>query len=218
MKGLGRNIRFMMGRFHESLILTGVIFLFTFIVLNIGNEDVVARMKEAGPLYYLLLMVILILCTIGFGESYLPTIVSVGASRKPTATGMLLSQHIFMLEQLAFLFVVAVLLESSKSMQAVRICPLGTVALLVLILGIGNLFNAIDINGHKLFGVIAGFVLGTSAIVFVLVIAIKCDFNINVEVFRTYNSWWLLLLGLVVDLVGAYFYYKAVTKVDLKLA
>ena len=218
MKGLGRNIRFLMGRFHESMILTSGIFIFVFTLLNIGNENIVARMKEAGPSYYLFLMLIWFLCTIGFGESYLPTIVSAGASRKPTATGMLLCQHIFMLEQLVVLFVLAVWLESSKSMQAVRICPLGTATLLIFTLGMGNLLNAISINGYKLFATTAAIVLPISVSVGALVLAIKCDFNMNVEVFRTYNSWWLLLLGVAVDLVGAYLYYKVVTKVDLKLA
>ena len=103
-------------------------------------------------------------------------------------------------------------------MQIVRNCPLGIVALLVLILGVGNVINAFSIKGYKLFAIIAAFVLSAASCVFVIVLTIKSDFGRSIEVFRAYNSWWLLLLGLVVDLVGFYFYYKTVTKVDLKLA
>ena len=110
------------------------------------------------------------------------------------------------------------MLESSKSMQIVRSCPWGIMALLVLILGVGNIINAFSIKGYKLFAIIAAFVLSVASFVCLIVIMIKSDFGINIEVFRTYNIWWLLLLGVAVDLIGAYFYYKAVTKVDLKLA
>ncbi len=218
MTGLGRNVRFMMGRFHKSLIQTVGIFLISYVLLNVGSEDFVSEMSEAGPLYYSMLMMVLFLCAISFGESYISTLVSIGTSRKPAATGMLLAMHIFLLEQLVVLFGLAAWIESSKSMQIVRNCPLGIVALLVLILGVGNIINAFSIKGYKLFAIIAAFVLSAASCVFVIVLTIKSDFGRSIEVFRAYNSWWLLLLGLVVDLVGVYFYYKVVTKVDLKLA
>lgn len=218
MTGLGRNVRFMIGRFHKSLIQTVVIFLVSYVLLNVGSEDFVTKMSEAGPLYYFILMIVLFLCAVSFGEAYFPTIVSSGSSRKPASIGMLLSQHIFVLEQLVVLFVLAALIENSKSMQIVRNCPLGIVALLVLILGVGNIINAFSIKGYTLFAIIAAFVLSVASCVFLIVITIKSEFGINIEVFRTYNNWWLLLLGLIVDLVGVYYYYKVVTKVDLKLA
>ena len=84
---------------------------------------------EEGSFYFLILETILIVSAMSFGDAYCPTLVSFGAARKPAAGGMLLSQHLFMLEQLTILFVLAALIENSKTMQAIRICPLGTAAL-----------------------------------------------------------------------------------------
>lgn len=61
-------------------------------------------------------------------------------------------------------------------------------------------------------------ILAGLAIAFVVVMGVKCDFEINVEVFRPFNSLWLLLAGLAVDFVGVFMYFKAVSKVDLKLS
>lgn len=218
MKGLGRNVRFMMNRFHKFLILTGGIFLITFTLMNIGRGDFIAKMVEEGSFYFLILETILIVSAMSFGDAYCPTLVSFGAARKPAAGGILLSQHLFMLEQLTILFVLAALIENSKTMQAIRICPLGTAALLVLILGIGSLINAISLNGHRVCAGITMTILAGLAIAFVVVMGVKCDFEMNVEVFRPFNSLWLLLAGLAVDFVGVFMYFKAVSKVDLKLS
>lgn len=173
---------------------------------------------EEGSFYFLILETILIVSAMSFGDAYCPTLVSFGAARKPAAGGMLLSQHLFMLEQLTILFVLAALIENSKTMQAIRICPLGTAALLVLILGIGSLINAISLNGHRVCAGITMTIVAGLAIAFVVVMGVKCDFEINVEVFRPYNSLGLLLAGLAVDFVGVFMYFKAVSKVDLKLS
>lgn len=218
MKGLGRNVRFMMGMFHKCQIQTYLIFFLVFALLNILKENALTRITEEGPFYLLVVMLVLVLSAMGFGDAYYPTMVSFGNARKPAALGMLLSQHVFLLEQMVILFVVAVLAEKSKCMQAIRFCPLGTIALLLFILGIGILINTISLSGHKVCAGIIMFVFVFAAIMLAIAVGVKYDFEINIAVFMLYNNWWLLLIGLVVDLLGAAVYYKTVTKVDLKLA
>ena len=114
------------------------------------------------------------------------------------------------------LFVVAVFVEDNACMAAVRACPLGSVAVVFALAGIGHLINAMSIREHK---VCAG-ILAFALVCILMVAGIVFDkvFEKSAEMLVPYNNIWILLAGLAVTGIGAGVFYKTVLKADLKLA
>lgn len=215
MNGFRRNVKLLMGWWHEVQIVIYLIFFLVLAFFCVLDKEGLPLMVEQVPSFLLYIMFALILIVIGMDAGYYRIMVYFGSSRSPAALGMFFSHHIVVLEQLIILLVVATLVENNESMEIVRTCPLGIIAVFLLLLGSGYLVNAISLSGHK---VCAGILEYTLACVFViLVVCIDVAFpgQISAEML---NNIWILLTGLVVDFIGTVVYFKTVMKADLKLA
>lgn len=215
MKGFGRNVKLLMGWLHEAQIVIYLIFCLVLTFFCILDKGGLLTIVEQVPsfLFYFVFAVILIVVEMNAG--YFRIMVYFGSSRGMTAFGMFFSQHIVLLEQLLILFVTATLVEKNENMEIVRACPLGIIAIFLLLLGSGYLVNAIKLSGHKVCAGILEYTLAVAFVILVVCVEVVLQVEINAEML---NNAWFLLAGLAVDLIGAAVYLKTVTRVDLKLA
>lgn len=215
MKGLGRNVKLLMGWWHQVQIVIYLLFLLVLTFFRIFDKEGLPLMVEEIPSFLLYIMFAVVLIVIGMDAGYYRIMVYFGSSRRPAALGMFFSQHMVVLEQLLILFLMTVFVENNESMETARACPLGIIAFFLFLLGSGYLVNAISLSGHK---VCAGILAYALAVVFViLVVCVEVAFQVEVSA-RMLNNVWFLLAGLVMDLIGAVVYLKTVMKADLKLA
>jgi len=215
MKGFGRNVKLLMGWWHQVQIAIYLIFFLVLAFFCILDKEGLSLMVEQVPSFLLYIMFALILIVIGMDAGYYRIIVYFGSSRRPAALGMFFSQHMVVLEQLFILFVIAILAENNESMETVRACPLGIIAFFLLLLGSGYLVNAISLSGHKVCAGILAYALAVAFVILVVCIDVAFPGQISAELL---NNAWFLLAGLAVDLIGAVVYLKTVMKADLKLA
>lgn len=216
MKGFGRNVKLLLGRGHRIQIMVYLSFFLVLAFLAILDTEALPQMVEMVATFLLLVMFGMVLIIMGMGECEYAMMVYFGSSRRPAAWAMLLSQYIFLLEQSIILFVVATLVENNECMKAVRFCPLGIIAIVLALTGIGHFINAMSFSGHKLCaGILAFILLGSPMVVLVI---FSTALEVNAEMFIPYNNIGVLLVGLAVAVIGAVAYFKTVTKVDLKLA
>lgn len=215
MKGFGRNVKLLLGRGHRVQIVVYLAFVFVLAFFAILDTEALPQMVEMVTTYLLFLIFVMVLIIMGMGEVDYTMMVYFGSSRRPAAWAMLLSQYVFLVEQLIILFVVAALVENNECMKAVRACPLGIIAFLITLAGIGHLVNAISLSGHK---ICAGILAFSLAFIPMIVLAIfGTTFEMGAEMLIPYNSIWVLLVGLAVAVIGAIVYFKTVTRADLKL-
>ena len=216
MKGFGRNVKLLIGKGHISQLVIYALCLLVFTFFCIIDTEFFPKVVEEAPTFLLLVMFVVILIIIGMGEGGCLTMVYFGSSRRPAAWAMLLTQYVFLLEQLIILFVVAALVENNACMKVVRVWPLGSIAIVLSLAGIGNIVNALSISGHKICaGILAFILLGSPMVVLVI---FSTALEVNAEMLIPYNHIWVLLIGLAVTVIGDVVYFKTVTKVDLKLA
>lgn len=218
MKGFGRNVKYLSGILLNMQMVVYLILILVFAILCLRVENPLTKFMEEMPFYLLLVTFMLILISAVFAEYYCYTMVFLGSTRKTAAVGILISIHAFGILQMVILFGLAILAGNNASTQVIRLCPLGTIALLLLIMGVGLLLVSLSLRGHKVCVGIMVFVLTFVAIGLLAEISTKFAIGTNMDLLTSCNSLWLLLVGLAVDLVGAFLYYKTVTKVDLKLA
>lgn len=215
MKGLGRNVKLLMGWWHQVQIVIYLLFLLILTFFRILDKEGLPLMVEEIPSFLLYIMFVVVLIVIGMNAGYYRIMVYFGSSRRPAALGMFFSQHMVLLEQLLILFVIAILAENNESMETVRACPLGIIAFFLLLLGSGYLVNAISLSGHKVCAGILACALVVAFVILVVCIDVAFPGQISAEML---NNVWFLLGGLVADLLGAVVYLKTVMKADLKLA
>lgn len=215
MKGLGRNVKLLMGWWHQVQIVIYVLFFLVLAFLCILDKEGLPLMVEQVPSFLLYIMFAVVLIVIGMDAGYYRSMVYFGSSRRPAALGMFFSQHMVVLEQMFILFVIAILAENNESMETVRACPLGIIAFFLLLLGSGYLVNAISLSGHKVCAGILTYVLSFTLVIFVVCVEVAFQVEISAKML---NNVWFLLAGLAVDLIGAAVYLKTVMKADLKLA
>lgn len=215
MKGFRRNVKLLMGWWHQVQIAIYLIFFLVLAFFCILDKEGLSLMVEQVPSFLLYIMFAVVLIVIGMDAGYYRIIVYFGSSRRPAALGMFFSQHMVLLEQLLILFVTATLVEKNENMEIVRACPLGIIAIFLLLLGSGYLVNAIKLSGHKVCAGILEYTLAVAFVILVVCVEVVLQVEINAEML---NNAWFLLAGLAVDLIGAAVYLKTVTRVDLKLA
>ncbi len=218
MKGLGRNVKLLIGWVHEVQIVVYLILFLVLAFLGIGDKEALPIMVEQIPSLLLFVMFMVVLIVISMGEGDYTMLVYFGSSRRLAAWGILFSQCIFLLEQLVILFVAAVLVENNVCMEIVRACPLGIIAVLLLIVGSGHFINAISLSGHKVCAGILAFASVCVPTILVIYMSAVFHAEISAEMLMPYNNIWILLVGLAVDLIGAVVNFKTVLKADLKLA
>ncbi len=212
MKGFGRNVRLLIGKGHISQLVIYTLCLLVFAFFCIMDTEFFPKVVEEAPTFLLLVMFVVMLIIIGMGEGGCLTMVYFGSSRRPAAWAMLLTQYVFLLEQLIILFVVAALVENNACMKVVRVWPLGSIAIVLSLAGLGNIVNALSIRGHKVCAGILAFILT------VVFIVSGTAIEMSEEMFIPCNNIGVLLIGLAVTVIGDVVYFKTVTKVDLKLA
>jgi len=218
MKGLGRNVKYLLGILLGIQVFVYLMFFLIFGIFCFLEDGALTTFKEAIPFYMLMVTFTLILTAIGFAQYYCINMVSFGSARKPAAIGMLISEHVFLVLQIVIVIGVSAFIENSVLMKVINFCPLGIIALILLIMGIGLLLVTLSLKGHGVWVAVISFTL---VFVFILVIAIigaKFEIEMNEALFGSYNNPGVLAVGLAVDLIGSVVYYKTVRKVDLKLA
>ena len=217
MKGLGRNMKYLIGREHMVQILTYIVFVLTFAFLGVLDNEVLPEILKEIPSFLLLISFMLILIVMGMGEVDYLLMNYFGSCRRAAAWGLFLTQHFFLVEQFIILNVVAALAKNNGCMKLLKAVPLGSIAIVLVLVGIAYFINAISISGHK---VCAGILLFTLVCVFFIIIfylSKMYEIKLSAEMLIPYNNIWILLSGVVMDLLGAVVFYKTVTKVDLKL-
>ena len=218
MRGLGRNVKFMMGfllRFQVKCYL-----LITIICVLFGGvrHGIKSLVNETIPFYlFVSSLTFILVCAMSYSDMYYNTMVSQGSARKPAALGMLLSQYIFTGMQLVILFTMAMITENNWSL-AIKTCPLGLLAVCFIILAVGVICATLSMSGHNVWAVCLLFTFIIAGIALVVIIGFRHDFTWSAEMVKPYNNLWFLAAGVVLEVIGSIAYYKTVQKVDLKLA
>lgn len=218
MKGLGRNVKFMTGFFLKLEIKCYLFLALMWVVFGRLNDGIGPFVNEQAPFYIFWISVALVLITaMSHSDVYFKAMVSQGSARKPAALGMLLSQYIFMGMQLVFLFGIAFLTTGIWSIS-IKNCPMGILAVMFILQGVGILCAALAMSEHSVWAVILflGLVLG--CVLAGVLLGFKHDFVWSAGMLKPYNSLWFLAVGVVLEVIGSFAYYKTVQKVDLKLA
>ena len=218
MKGLGRNVKYLSGILLASHIATYIAFCISFGLLCFWEEEPLILLKETLPASLVAVTFLLILVAICFAESWCCTLVSLGSIRKTAAVGILTSEHVFLVLQIGIVLGLAYFVEENAFMQMISACPLGVIFLILLIVGVGLLLVSLNLKGHVVLTAILGVTLYAVLILLVGIVGTRFAIEMNKELLMPYNNWGLLAAGLAIDLLGAFVYYKTVTKVDLKLA
>ncbi len=218
MKGLGRNVKLLMGKWNaEQIVIYGMFFLI-YIFMAIWNIETFPQILEGLPVFLMGIMVIVVLIILAMGEVDCISMVFFGSSRKPAALGILLTQHIFLLEQLILLYVVVALAEKSEFVKVVRMLPLVIIAIVLCYAGMIHFIHALSLSGHKVCAGILAFATVLVPVILLLYVEVVFQVEMSVELISPFNNIWVLLAGLAVDLIGAVVYLKTVMKADLKLA
>lgn len=218
MKGLGRNVKFVMKFFLKLQIRCYLLMtIITLLFLN-WREGLRPFVNEKAPNYVLGISLTLVLINaLENSNRYCITAVSQGSARKPAAGGMIVSHHLFVLLQLAILVLMAIVSDSKGSLL-IRTCPMGIITVMLMIQGVGIACATLSMKERHIWAAVL--LLGFIAIfiaVFVL-FGWQHDFKLKIEMLEPYNNLLVLLPGVIFDLIGSVAYYKTVQKVDLKLA
>lgn len=218
MKGLGRNVKFVMKFFLKIQIRSYLLMTIIAVVFLSRREGVRPFVNEKAPNYLLGISLALVLINaLESSNRYCSTMVSQGSARRPAAWGMIVSHHLFVLLQLAILVLIAIV-SDSKGAMLVRTCPMGIIAVMLMLQGVGIACATLSMKERHIWAAVL--LLGFIAIfiaVFVL-FGWQHDFKLKIEMLEPYNNLLVLLPGVIFDLIGSVVYYKTVQKVDLKLA
>ena len=217
MKGLGRNIKYAsrMLIILFSIYLMGIIIL---VLLGLGEMDFVNSVIQMLPVATMYIPFILMLIAVGYAEMFCRHMVFLGSARKPAAYAIIISVQVFVLLQMVLFFALTLLAKDSVANEVVWSCPLGFIAIFLAIMGIGLWLDSLSLSGHYVLAIVFGSLWALIAVVLMCGVSTYIAVEENAELLVPFNSIWLLLAGLAVDLIGTFLYYKAVVKADLKLA
>ncbi len=217
MKGLGRNIKYAsrMLIILFSIYLMGILIL---VLLGLGEKDFVNSVIQMLPVAIMYMPFILMLIAVGYAEMFCRHMVFLGSARKPAAYAIIISVQVFVLLQMVIFFALTLLAKDSVANEVVWSCPLGFIAIYLAIMGIGLWLDSLSLSGHYVLAIVFGSLWALVAVVLMCGVSTYIAVEENMELLATFNSIWLLLAGLAVDLIGTLLYYKAVVKADLKLA
>ena len=217
MKGLGRNIKYAsrMLIILFSIYLMGILIL---VLLGLGEKDFVNSVIQMLPVAIMYMPFILMLIAVGYAEMFCRHMVFLGSARKPAAYAIIISVQVFVLLQMVIFFALTLLAKDSVANEVVWSCPLGFIAIYLAIMGIGLWLDSLSLSGHYVLAIVFGSLWALVAVVLLGGVSTYIAVDENMELLATFNSIWLLLAGLAVDLIGTLLYYKAVVKADLKLA
>lgn len=218
MKGLGRNIKYISGTLFYTMFVMYLMWIVYIVLFGFMVENPVEVLMKDVPFSAMLITFVLLVTSVAFAENFSYNMVSLGSARTPAALSVLVSTHAFQALQMVILFCVVMFFGNSTGAQFLKICPLGVLALWLLMNGIGYFLVVLGLRGHKVCVGILGFILAIIAVMVMVAISAEMSRTLNMDFLIPYNSIWSLLTGICVDLAGAYLYYKTVTKVDLKLA
>ena len=217
MKGLGRNIQYA----SRMLIILFLIYLMGIIILvllGLGEMDFVNSVIQMLPVALMYMPFILMLIAVGYAEMFCRHMVFLGSARKPAAYAIIISVQVFVLLQMVIFFTLSLLAKNSVANEVVWSCPLGFIAIFLAIMGIGLWLDSLSLSGRYVLAIVFGSLWALIAVILMCGVSTYIAVEENVELLVRFNSIWLLLAGLVVDLVGIFLYYKSVVKADLKLA
>lgn len=217
MRGLGRNIKFMIDFCFQLVIKSYLLLLFFWVVFGKIKDGIGPFIREEAPFYIFWVSVAYVLIfAMSYSDMHFKTMVSQGSARKPAAWGMLLTQYIFLVMQLVILVGTTFFSQSNISL-AIKKYPLVIITVLFILQGWGILCATLAISEHSAWSVILFIGIIVACVVAGVFLGIKNDFVWNEDMLKPYNSLWFLAIGLVIETMGAYFYLKTVQKVDLKL-
>lgn len=217
MKGLGRNIKYA-SRMLIILFLIYLMGILILVLLGLGEKDFVNSVIQMLPVAIMYMPFILMLIAVGYAEMFCRHMVFLGSARKPAAYAIIISVQVFVLLQMVIFFALTLLAKDSVANEVVWSCPLGFIAIYLAIMGIGLWLDSLSLSGHYVLAIVFGTLWALVAVVLLGGVSTYIAVDENVELLATFNSIWLLLAGLAVDLIGTLLYYKAVVKADLKLA
>lgn len=217
MKGLGRNIKYAsrMLIILFSIYLMGILIL---VLLGLGEKDFVNSVIQMLPVSLMYMPFILMLIAVGYAEMFCRHMVFLGSARRPAALSIIISVQVFLLLQMVIFFALTLLAKNSVTSEVVWSCPLGFIAIYLTIMGIGLWLDSLSLSGHYVLAIVFGTLWALVAVVLLGGVSTYIAVDENVELLVIFNSIWLLLAGLAVDLIGTLLYYKVVVKADLKLA
>lgn len=217
MKGLGRNIKYAsrMLIILFSIYLMGILIL---VLLGLGEKDFVNSVIQMLPVAIMYMPFILMLIAVGYAEMFCRHMVFLGSARKPAAYAIIISVQVFVLLQMVIFFALTLLAKDSVANEVVWSCPLGFIAIYLAIMGIGLWLDSLSLSGHYVLAIVFGVLWALVAVVLMCGVSTYIAVEENEELLVIFNSIWLLMAGLAVDLIGTLLYYKAVVKADLKLA
>ena len=218
MKGIGRNIKYVSGTLLNLLFCMYLTWIVVMVLFSFMVENPLEVFMRDVTFSAMLITFVLLVSSVASAENFSYNMVFLGSARKPVALSVLISTHTFQALQMVILFCVVMLFGNSMGAEFLKICPLGALALWLLMNGIGYFFVVLALRGHKVCVGILGFILAFIAIIVMVAICAEISRTSNMNFLIPFNSIWSLLTGLCVDLIGAFSYYKTVTKVDLKLA
>ncbi len=217
MKGLGRNIKYAsrMLIILFSIYLMGILIL---VLLGLGEKDFVNSVIQMLPVSLMYMPFILMLIAVGYAEMFCRHMVFLGSARKPAALAIIISVQVFLLLQMMIFFALTLLAKNSVTSEVVWSCPLGFIAIYLAIMGIGLWLDSLSLSGHYVLAIVFGTLWALVAVVLMCGVSTYIAVEENAELLVIFNSIWLLLAGLAVDLIGTFLYYKSVVRADLKLA
>ena len=198
-----------------SIYLMGILIL---VLLGLGEKDFVNSVIQMLPVSLMYMPFILMLIAVGYAEMFCRHMVFLGSARRPAALSIIISVQVFLLLQMVIFFALTLLAKNSVTSEVVWSCPLGFIAIYLTIMGIGLWLDSLSLSGHYVLAIVFGTLWALVAVVLLGGVSTYIAVDENVELLVIFNSIWLLLAGLAVDLIGTLLYYKVVVKADLKLA
>lgn len=219
MKGLGRNIRFMTRKLNEILFSMLFMMVVMAFVMGIVFGEMEATFLSLMPMcIFMPILMVLMMNSMNGADFYLLTAISMGATRKHSSMGSVISQHIFLLEMGGVLWICALLVEENEMMQVVRSCPWGSIGILLLVSGLGIFCSIVSLQFGKIYGALMMTVFMIGIIFLAIIVEGVPGIEINAETLKTWNTPISVLIGLAVDLIASFLYCRVLGKVDLKLA
>ncbi len=222
MKGLGRNLIYWGITLEKQLLLIlGVIGVGAGMFVFMEGGNFLIKMADMLPFYIFMVtfIIVFINALVGLSGNYALSI-SLGSNRKSSFIARQIVQHGVMVE-MAVIAVFFLQWSQNKEMeQMISTYPLSFIGVGFLIQGIGNLVSVI----RERFGAIAGFTVYILCMMIIIAatvymtVTVAQGTGIIEKIREVFAGPWLFVIGLVVDAVMIFGFYRISRKVDLKFS
>lgn len=222
MKGIGKSLRFYCDSIFQGFIRTLVfVAVFSAVMISMEGGDYKEASSNIVPLYLIIMVVLMNFITaMNCVSVIMPMTVSFGSTRKSSFWGMVISEHLFNIAFLAVVYVCCYFISGDWFNSFLMPFVLSVVGYLVIMISLGNLVGVISLKYGKTKGAVI-YVIFILAVVFgAMIFGMSGVYGWFAEggvLDSILKGPWILIVGIVTDVVISWFSYFAIRKSDLQI-